>query len=852
MNNIFRYIILLFIIIYTVNTAFAQEKNLDSLRTKERIVIDGKKYFLHTVKKGDTEYSLCRIYNVFQTELEASNPEIYSGLKIGMKIKLPIIDGRNNSTEEKKPEVNKKDKYILHTVSISETLYFLHRKYNMSVSEIKKINPEITNNINEGQIIKILNPDYEEDTSKVKKKSYISGIHSDGDFIYYKVEKGNTLYSLSKKFHVSQKEIIFHNPETEIVLKIGQIVKLPKNSKNSHLKGNISSDSTSLKNIEVPVEIVEIEKDTIEIDTNKLQCFEVTKGETLYSISKKYKIEQDTIIKYNPSAEFSIQTGQLLCIPKTILESEVSDIPEEDKEFIYHSTKWNQSLESISELYGIKEKKIEKYNKEIDFNDLNIGQNIRIPKKYISKEIKIEIAETQNLKDSTILETEISEVVPKYHSFCDSIDFSNEEKTLNVALMLPFYLNVNDTLGLSDTLIEQNYIKEGIPKDSIDALMEKRERIFSKSEIFLEFYEGLLIAVDSLRNSGLNIRLSVFDTQKDTITVKEIVRTQVLDTMDFIIGPVYSINMKIVAEHVKNKNIKLISPLVSNNEFLVGNKNFFQVVPSLEVQLQLFTEQLTKFKDHNILMIYSGNKKDKQLLNLYKKNLAASMQKVTNIDSLNYKQIVYSEKSISEIDLNNDPNNIKTNIIEEALTKDSANLIILPSIRQGFVSNLIRQINTIYENNKDSLDITICGFPHWQRYENIELDYLYNLQLLSFSTSYINYSCKHTNNFIEKFRQNYHSEPTRFAFQAYDIMFYFSKNIHKFDQYFIDCINSEFNENENSLQSMFDFTKINQKGGFENSSIYLLKYNKDFSFEEPKNISKTKSHSKIDGNDELF
>ena len=142
MNNIFRYIILLFIIIYTVNTAFAQEKNLDSLRTKERIVIDGKKYFLHTVKKGDTEYSLCRIYNVFQTELEASNPEIYSGLKIGMKIKLPIIDGRNNSTEEKKPEVNKKDKYILHTVSISETLYFLHRKYNMSVSEIKKINPD--------------------------------------------------------------------------------------------------------------------------------------------------------------------------------------------------------------------------------------------------------------------------------------------------------------------------------------------------------------------------------------------------------------------------------------------------------------------------------------------------------------------------------------------------------------------------------------------------------------------------------------------------------------------------------------------------------------------------------------
>ena len=364
MKYISRLIILFFIVIFSGNAGVSQtHKNID-LRSKEKIVIDGKKYYLHTVKKGDTEYSLCRIYNVFQSEFYDANPEIVAGLKIDQKIKIPIIEGRNDEN----PEESENNKYIYHEILKNQTLYFLHEKYDISIQKIIELNPEISSNIIEGQIIKILNPDYKEDTG-THKKSFISGIQSDGNFIYYKVEKNNTLYSLSRKFFLSQDTIIFHNPEAKTVLKIGQILKLPKNSKNSDLEGNINLDTVLTENIEIfkipkkPESVkksdkhLQIEKQELKNDTNKFFCFEIAKGETLYSISKKYDVEQDTIIKYNSFAEFSFQTGQIICLPKKIIKEQAANLPIEDDEYIYHYVKWDQTLESISKLYDLKEKK---------------------------------------------------------------------------------------------------------------------------------------------------------------------------------------------------------------------------------------------------------------------------------------------------------------------------------------------------------------------------------------------------------------------------------------------------------------------------------------------------------------
>ena len=74
------------------NTLFAQDNNV----VKSNIVktINGKHYYIHTVKKGETIYSICKAYNVSDKQLAIENPDIFNGLKLGQELRIFKQAGR--------------------------------------------------------------------------------------------------------------------------------------------------------------------------------------------------------------------------------------------------------------------------------------------------------------------------------------------------------------------------------------------------------------------------------------------------------------------------------------------------------------------------------------------------------------------------------------------------------------------------------------------------------------------------------------------------------------------------------------------------------------------------------------
>ncbi len=64
---------------------------------------------------------------------------------------------------------------------------------------------------------------------------------------------------------------------------------------------------------------------------------------------------------------------------------------------------------------------------------------------------------------------------------------------------------------------------------------------------FIEMYEGILLASDTLRSLGMNVNIHTFDIKGDTIELTRIINAGKLERMDLIIGPVYSHNLSIVA-----------------------------------------------------------------------------------------------------------------------------------------------------------------------------------------------------------------------------------------------------------------------------------------------------------------
>ena len=113
-----------------------------------------------------------------------------------------------------------------------------------------------------------------------------------GDFTMYYVEKGDTMYSISKKFNISVDELKALNSLPTTSLSVGQKLRIDKNSKQS--EGVISSTKTSVKSVkENPLHVV-------------------GKGETLYSISKRYDTTVAELQKMNGLTDTALNIGQVL------------------------------------------------------------------------------------------------------------------------------------------------------------------------------------------------------------------------------------------------------------------------------------------------------------------------------------------------------------------------------------------------------------------------------------------------------------------------------------------------------------------------------------------------------------
>lgn len=113
----------------------------------------------------------------------------------------------------------------------------------------------------------------------------------------YTVQKGDTYYSISKKYNISLQELYSANGIDENdVLKVGQVLKIP---------GKSTAENTS-------------EKSTTTVSTAKTSNYEVVAGDTLYSISKKFGTTVDNLRSLNGLTESSVlKIGQVLKVPST-------------------------------------------------------------------------------------------------------------------------------------------------------------------------------------------------------------------------------------------------------------------------------------------------------------------------------------------------------------------------------------------------------------------------------------------------------------------------------------------------------------------------------------------------------
>lgn len=73
-----------------------------------------------------------------------------------------------------------------------------------------------------------------------------------------------------------------------------------------------------------------------------------------------------------------------------------------------------------------------------------------------------------------------------------------------------------------------------------------------------EFYQGFVFAADSLTKAGLDVKIYVYDTKKDSATIAEIFKKEEFNQMDLVVGPMFQSETDVVSKLCLQKNIPLI------------------------------------------------------------------------------------------------------------------------------------------------------------------------------------------------------------------------------------------------------------------------------------------------------
>ncbi|MBR4215853.1 MAG: LysM peptidoglycan-binding domain-containing protein [Bacteroidales bacterium] len=173
------------------------------------VQIFGTKYYLHTVREGETLDAIAKAYGVTVQEINMENKALGGKISAGTSLKIPVI-GSNQTP-------GYTQQFVYHTVEKKQTLYSICKQYGVSQEDIFQYNPDTKNGLKTGTVLKI------------PKGNPGKPDRQDAEFVYHTARQNETLYSLSERYSISIEDIVKYNPNLKNGIPQGTIVRFPRN-----------------------------------------------------------------------------------------------------------------------------------------------------------------------------------------------------------------------------------------------------------------------------------------------------------------------------------------------------------------------------------------------------------------------------------------------------------------------------------------------------------------------------------------------------------------------------------------------------------------------------------------------
>jgi LysM repeat protein len=617
-----------------------------------------------------------------------------------------------------------------------------------------------------------------------KDKVIISGV----PYYVHIVKKGETAYSISRAYGIAINELIKENPSALYGVNEGMALRIP-----------VKAASEQTEKIAPQI------RDRR--DESKFIYHTLKPGETIYFLSKAYGVSENEIISANPGVDLNkIPVNSEIAIPKREFMSDKQKFNDQNSKIIYHKVVKGESLASIASKYGLTVRELRKENRNTRFPQ--VGEYLRVPNLKFTEIESVAPIVTDTVK----IIPELPAVV--YERPAGYTPVKNLKGSLNVAVILPFYLAENSQRSYIDS-------SKSVKGKKIKKLINRPEGwIYDRD--FIELYQGILIAADTLSSLGLDINLNVFDIKSDSSELISLIKQGKLEGMDLIIGPVWSENLSIVAAYAGPLGIPVVSPvLLYNNKVLENNPSLFLSNSTLGVAQKALAKKVSEYYDHNFVFIHADTSGSDQDVKNFKAAIISELSNKMPFEEIRFKEFIFYSRSAFEND--------SINRLAHALSEKENNMIIIASEDGPVISETIQEIHGLLKK----FDMKLFGYPAMRdliNQNNLDPKYYFDLSVMLYSPFWIDFNKMDVRHFNSDFRGKFLTEPSEmsYSWQGYDITYYFLSGLALYGKEFL---NHPEIHNPDLLQTQYDFRRAKQADGFENQKLYLIKYSNNYVIE---------------------
>lgn len=558
-------------------------------------------------------------------------------------------------------------------------------------------------------------------------------------YFLHTVTKGQSLYSISTMYNVTMEDLIRLNPGCEKQIRAGESLKIPQ------------ADSGS--------------------NQGKPTFHTIQAGETLYQLTLKYNVTVQAICTANPGLSASnFRIGQVISIPaQTAIQPAKENLSETAVQTSsgkktdwrdMHKVERKETIFSISRQYGISEEELIAANPELKKGKLKRGSFLFIPYP----------ASKQPAKEP---EKTPARIPSNEELFAQNKQSLKKIQNIKAAVLLPF--------------------TEGKNRD--------------EQMRMVEYYEGFLMAVDSLKRQGVSVNLYTYDTKGKSDVTQSILAKEEMKNMDIIFGPAHAANVKTLAEFAEKNQTRVVVPFSPEVEQVFKNPYIYQVnTPQSYLYSEVYEHFLRKFSKANIVFLDAGTGQNE------KAEFIKGMKNELKTNQVAYKHISNSDtlKILAAID------STRENIFIPTSGKDLSLTRLIPQLTQ---------IRRSYPN----VDLHLFGYPEWQTYTQDYLASFYELDTYFYSSFYTNNLFPAAVRFTQEYRRWYSKDMAnifpKYGMLGFDTGYFFLKGLAQEGSQLENNLNRV---QVTPIQTGFKFERVNNWGGFINRKVFFVHLTKDF------------------------